>query len=89
MEKAKYKQFIKFMRRATPLEPSPELNLIIALLGQAWIDADNITDSESVSFFVDGRAAHFAELIGIDSDFLQEVFMKHHPKSYEAVNYVR
>lgn len=88
MEKATYSQFTKLLRRATPLEPSPELNLIIALLGQAWIDADKITDSESVSFFVDGRAARFAGLIGIDPDFLEEVFMKHHPKSYEAIAYV-
>lgn len=88
MEKATYSQFIKLLRRATPLEPSPELNLIIALIGQAWIDADRVTDSESVSFFVDGRGDYYAELIGIDPDFLQEVFMKHHPKSYEAIAYV-
>ena len=88
MKKAKYSQFVKLLRRATPLEESPELNLIIALLSQAWIDADKITDTESIQFFVDGRGAHFAELIGIDGDFLKEVFIKHHPKSYETIPYV-
>jgi len=88
MKKAKYTQFVKLLRRATPLNESPELNLIIALLSQAWIDADKITDRESIQFFVDGRAAYYAELIGIDADFLEEVFIKHHPKSYETVPYV-
>lgn len=88
MLKANYAQFSKLITRATPLPPSPELKLIVAVLTQAWIDADKTTTSESVMFFVDGRSDFYAELIGIDPEFLTEVFMKHHPKSYETVQYV-
>lgn len=88
MKKATHAQFNKLITRATPLPLSPELKLVIAILTQAWIDADKVTDRESIQFFVDGRSDFYAELIGIDPEFLTEVFIKHHPKSYETVPYV-
>lgn len=86
MKKANSAQFSKLLTRTTPLPLSPEVKLIIAVLVQAWSDADNYSGSKgAIRFFVDGRADKFAELIGINPTFLKETFMKHHSKSYEAL----
>jgi hypothetical protein len=89
MKKADYIQFHKLISRVTPFPLTPEVRLVLAVLSQAWDDADSDTNNrEAVRFFVDGRAGVFAGLLGIDADFIKETFMKHHPKSYEALPYV-
>lgn len=85
MKKANASQFRKLLERTTPLPLTPEVKLIIAVLVQAWADADQIRgDWGAVHFFSDYRGRLYAETIGIDGDFLREIFVKHHSKSYEA-----
>jgi hypothetical protein len=77
-------QFEKLIERSATTEIYPEVKLIINILGQAWEDAA-IEKSEAFedayNFFVDGRAEDWSCMIGIDSEFLSEVFNKHHPCS--------
>jgi hypothetical protein len=88
MKKANYTQFNKLISRATPLELTPEVKLILAVLTQAWADAASNNNREAIQFFMDGRAGKYGEVVGLDADFIKETFMKHHPKSYEALPYV-
>lgn len=88
MKKATYAQFHKLIARTTPLELTPEVKLILAVLSQAWADAASNNSREAIQFFVNGRAGKYGGLIGLDPDFIKETFMKHHPKSYEAIPYV-
>ena len=88
MKKATYAQFNKLLSRTTPFPLTPEVRLVLGVLTQAWIDADDGDSTEAVRFFMDGRAEVFAGLVGIDGDFVKEIFMKHHPKSYEAIPHV-
>lgn len=85
MKKANHSQFNKLLSRSTPLDLTPEVKLILAVLSQAWADASANNSREAVQFFVNGRAGMYGALVGLDPDFIKETFMKHHPKSYEAI----
>jgi hypothetical protein len=80
------------LTRTTPVMLTPEVRLIISVLVQAWSDAEGKASSTgkagAVKFFVDGRAGLYAETIGIDPDFIKEIFLKHHPKAFKAAEYV-
>ena len=93
MKKANYSQFGKLITRSVPINITPEVRLILSVLIQAWADAENRRSSlgtyDAVRFFVDGRAGMYGEAIGLDADFIKETFMKHHPRSYEAIQYVK
>jgi len=68
------------LRRATPYGDMPEARLLIAVIVQAWADLvsgsrDCEANRESArEFFESGEARKFAELAGIEADFLGSVY---------------
>jgi hypothetical protein len=68
------------LRRATPYGDIPEARLLIAVIVQAWTDLvsgsrDCQANRESArEFFKSGEARKFAELAGIEADFLGSVY---------------
>jgi hypothetical protein len=87
MKKANAQQFRKLLERTTPLPISPEVRLIIGVLTQAWADVDDTSQTYAwgaTKFFMDGRASLYAETIGIDGEFVKEMFLKHNKNSHEA-----
>lgn len=87
MKKATASQFRKLLERTTPLPLSPEVRLLIGVLAQAWADVEDEKQTYAfgaTSFFMDGRSHLYAETIGIDGDFVREMFLKHNKNSHIA-----
>lgn len=88
MKKATHTQFNKLLSRSTPLELTPEVKLVLAVISQAWADAASNNNREAIQFFTKGRAGLYGALVGLDPDFIRETFWKHHPNSHEAIPHV-
>lgn len=84
---ARRRQIATYLNRHSEFSETPEAQLGIAVLAQAWEDAvgslstrDGYEDAHK--FFTDGRANLWADVIGFVGD-IQELFAKHGPERVE------
>lgn len=66
----------KLITRGLSEAPTPEVNLIVAIIGQAFDDSIEPAQDEARRFFTDGRLDYLCELIGVHPDAVCDMAQK-------------